>query len=448
MAKGARFESYQRVREEIAVQVRPVVRKLLNESLDREVDELLGRARYQRVDPADRRLVEARCNKCGSERRAEFRRGGHEDRSLATLYGPVLIRTPRIECRCGGLVRHEYLSVKRRARLWYDLQERMQELSAVAVSLRNTIELLARDIDVGLRAANEGVNGAAVLAQAEREAPLGELPPVVLLDGVSHRQMVETGKVKEDRLGRKRQEKLRRRGMTLIAYGIWPEEGRKEVLDYEFGWEEDGPSWQRLLERLERRGLRAEMGLRAVVHDGGKGVSAALEMVYLGPIVEHRCVFHKIRNLVEHMEGVEDLTREARRRVREELLRDGSWVYRAQSKAGAYRRMEIFCRKWGEKQPKAVESLRRDFEASVRYYELQAEAKARGENWPVCYLRSTSALERENRTLRQKRRQVGVYQSARGLEASTYLVKERAEHHRERREGLWIDRQTEKQMAA
>ena len=328
------------------------------------------------------------------------------------------------------------------------MQERIQELNVVAVSLRNTVELLAKQIDVGLRAANEAVNQAAELAEAEREAPLLDVPPVVLFDGISHRQMAETGVVKEDRLGRKRKEKVRQRGMTLVAYGIWPDSGQKKVLDFEFGAEEDEASCTALIARLEERGLRAENGLKEVIIDGSKGFLAALEMVDLGPVVVQRCVFHKIGNLVENLEGVEELPRASRQRLREEVLGDGAWVYRGQTKVGAYRRMEQFCEKWADKQPKVVESMRRDFEASVRYYELQAEMKAQGQNWSAQYLRSTSALERENRSLRQKRRQVGVYQSRKGLEASTYLVKERAEHHRQERSELWINHQMQRQLAA
>jgi transposase-like protein len=447
-AKHSRFQTYQQVREEIAVQVRPIVEKVLSESLDGEVDSLLGRGRYQRMSIDDQTVVQATCNKCGSQRRAHFRRGGHEERTLATLYGPVQIKTPRIECRCGGLAHREYLSVKPRARLWYDLKERIQELNAVAVSLRNTVELLARDIDVGLRAVNAVVNEAAELANVEQESPLEEVPPVVALDGISHRQMELTGQVKKDRMGRQRKEKRCRRGMTLIAYGIWPQSGRKEILDYEFGPEEDAESCQALLERLERRGLRAERGLQEVITDGGKGFLAALEMVDLGAIEQQRCIFHKIRNLAENLQGLEELTRQARGELRAEILSDGAWIYRAKSKSAAYGRMEKVCQKWKEGQPKAVESLRRDFEATLRYYDVQARMRAAGQEWPVQYLRTTSALERENRTLRHKRRQVGVYQSEAGLQASTYLVKERAEHHRERRPGSWIRRHTEAQMLA
>jgi transposase-like protein len=446
--KKGRFQIYQGVREEIAVHVRPAVARILTAALDEEVTTLLKRGRYERVMVGDHAEVEAVCNRCKCRKRAKFRRGGHEKRSLATLYGAVEIRTPRIECECGGLVRFEYLSVQRRARLWYDLKERLQELSAIAVSLRDTIDILAKDIDVGLRTVNEVVNQAADLAEAEQKEPLTDVPPVVLLDGVSHRQMENTGEIKEDSLGRQREVKRGRSGMTLLAYGIWPDEGRKEVLDWEFGWEEDANTAIKLLERLEQRGLRAENGLETVVHDGSPAFIVALGIVDLGDVFDQRCIFHKIGNLEDNLVGLENIDRQERQRLRQEVLKDGSWVYQATTKAGAYKRMGEFCSRWEGQQPKVADTIRRDFEATVSYYDLQARAKSRGQNWPARYLRTTSALERENRSLRHKRRQVGMYQSARGLNASTYLAKERTEHRREKRKGRWTEPFIEQKLAA
>ena len=45
-----------------------------------------------------------------------------------------------------------------------------------------------------------------------------------------------------------------------------------------------------------------------------------------------------------------------------------------------------------------------------------------GEAWAGRYLRTTSALERVNRALRQKARQVGTFQAERGLLAAVVLV--------------------------
>jgi transposase-like protein len=56
------------------------------------------------------------------------------------------------------------------------------------------------------------------------------------------------------------------------------------------------------------------------------------------------------------------------------------------------------------------------------YLDVLAEARKHGEEWPVRYLRTTSMLERVNRALRQKFRQVVIFHSELGLDAAMQLV--------------------------
>ena len=56
------------------------------------------------------------------------------------------------------------------------------------------------------------------------------------------------------------------------------------------------------------------------------------------------------------------------------------------------------------------------------YVEVAAEAAARGEQWEVRYLRTTSALERLNPILRQMVRQVVLFHSHPGPEVRVYVT--------------------------
>ena len=78
--------------------------------------------------------------------------------------------------------------------------------------------------------------------------------------------------------------------------------------------------------------------------------------------------------------------------------------------------------KWQEKEPEAVATLMRDFDQTVVYLDVQAAAESRGEHWGVRYLRTTGALERLNRTLRQMLRQVILFHSDSGLDVRVYLM--------------------------
>ncbi len=81
---------------------------------------------------------------------------------------------------------------------------------------------------------------------------LVSVPPVVVLDAVWVTLLEAHGPVATDRQGRRRLVKSRIRRPILIALGVWPEEERSVVLDWELGDHsgEDQLSWLRLLNGL------------------------------------------------------------------------------------------------------------------------------------------------------------------------------------------------------
>ena len=68
-------------------------------------------------------------------------------------------------------------------------------------------------------------------------------------------------------------------------------------------------------------------------------------------------------------------------------------------------------RQYRATQPAAVATLRRDFRATITYYHIQQ----RHPTWHRRYLRTTSRLERFNRTLRRHIRTAGAYHSDDGI---------------------------------
>jgi transposase-like protein len=70
-------------------------------------------------------------------------------------------------------------------------------------------------------------------------------------------------------------------------------------------------------------------------------------------------------------------------------------------------------RTYRDTQPEAVATLRRDFRATITYYALEEEFP----DWERRHLRTTSRLERFNRTLRRRTRPANAYHSEAGLTA-------------------------------
>ena len=71
------------------------------------------------------------------------------------------------------------------------------------------------------------------------------------------------------------------------------------------------------------------------------------------------------------------------------------------------------CRHLGGRAPKTVETLHRDFEQTIAYYKLAGVARQ--------LVRTTSLLERTNRELRRKFRQVCCFGSPKGAEVGIFL---------------------------
>jgi len=136
---------------------------------------------------------------------------------------------------------------------------------------------------------------------------------------------VPTGTVKTDRRGRGRQQHKGKRMVLLVALGLWTDgSGRREILDWELAEGETQPDWQRLLDRLEERGVRPEAGLQAVIRDGKGELGAAVAQVYGTCVIEQRCVFHKLRNVAD--KAREDMSGEGYRELRKQLLEQASVI--------------------------------------------------------------------------------------------------------------------------
>jgi len=260
---------------------------------------------------------------------------------------------------------------------------------------------------VGLRTINERINQLeARLAQVHRE-PIGEVPAVVQFDGIWLSMQTQQDGIHEDSRKRKRQRKSGKRIVVLVALGLWTDGSRqRHILDWEVADQEDKASWERLVQRLWARGVKLETGLQAIVRDGSEGLEQALDYVYGSALVQQRCIFHKLRNVSDKCVGLD-------REEKKSLLEQAAAVYQALSAPEARARLIAFAEHWQPTQPQAVATFEREFEQTIRYFSLEGMVRE--------MVRTTSLLERTNRELRRKFRQVGCFSSPRGAEVAVYI---------------------------
>jgi len=423
---GCRRDNRQ-FRQEVQETVLERVGRKFQEAIGRRTTAVLGRADGEHRDPRDRTVVPEECSLCGTHRRSRFFRDGYSKRSLQTRWGKVALLLPRIRCDCGGTVRIAYAQFAPWQRRFEDMQEEILGLSALCLSLRQIRAVLdLRGERLSITTVCKEIGKVADLSTEEFKER-GKVPPVVLLDGIWGYLAEEVEEEYVDKRGHKRTRKVVRRVPLLVAWGVWPGSGKKALLGWEVGKEEDAESWEKLLELLRARGIHADHGLRLFVSDGSSGLLSALALVSLGPVAHQRCVFHKIRNVVrkvkgERVEGDAKASREKRKERRLEVLADLVLIWQAADKAEAQRKYEEFVAKWEGKEPEAVACLRNGFEATVVFYDVQAAAAARGEHWEARHLRTTSGLERANRSIRAKLRASTIFQTPEGLRANVYLA--------------------------
>jgi len=419
-----RQKQQRRFQKELDRQIGEMVGERLERALRDEVTLLLGRAKGERRDLTNPKEVAASCNRCQICRCCNFCRAGFYRRHLLTSDIFLEIRVPRVSCLCGGMVDFELEHLEPYGRVWFDLEERARELAGICVSLRDSVEVLSwrNEQPLSIATLNSRVNQTAELAESFHRGKFSRIPQVVMLDGIWLKVLLPTDQEYVDKRGRRRKRYKLRKFPLLVAYGIDPVSGERWVLDWERGEAEDQASWQRLLERLLERGLHAEKGLRLFVHDGSAGLEKAFEFVWFGQVERQRCIFHKLRNVYRDVVGSSEMTRIERQAQRQAVLREASEVYRGKDESEIRQNLEAFRVKWGEREPKAVATLGRDFDQTLAYLKVLEAARLKGEEWRVECLRTTSLLERVQRHFRQKARQVVIAHSEKGVMTNIELV--------------------------
>jgi len=379
--------------------------------LNQAVDQLLGRARYERRArvPYDWEQVGA-CQRCGSHRCEHFSRNGSRPRTVTFLDWQAYLRLPRVVCQCGGSVRLCFDGLIRPyQRIGDDVDAQIRRWGHLRLSLREMQAELAHSRlgSLGWRTLNERLHQ---LRELTPELDAQQVPPILQIDAIWFTQLQATDEMRTDRRGRRRPVKQGRKRPLFVALGVWPESGRREVLAWQLGESEEAEAWLTFLTHLEEQGIRGEQGLRLIIHDGGSGLCSALQTVDFDA-AQQRCLFHKLRNIADALQLDPQLTPKQRRRQRRAILKDFAAIWQAKDYATALRRYLRICRQYRQTQPAAVATLRRDFRSTLTYYQIERQYPT----WPRPGLRTTSYLERLNRRFRHRMRSANAYHSDEGL---------------------------------
>src|SRR5436190_7318784 len=324
--------------------VREGARRMLQEALEREVDDFLGRVRYQRT---------------GAYR--GYRNGHLPERTIGVGMGAVDVRLPRIsdvplEVSADGFHSEIVSRYQRRSRTQARLLARLYLEGLSSGDFEPVFRAL-----VGETAALSPSSILKLKEDWQREYELWKKRPLrgrfvyLYADGFYLKAGAERDKT-----------------AVLVVLGV-DEQGHKELLAMERGYRESSASWSEVLRSLKERGL-GEAPLLAI-GDGALGLWAALDEVF--PTTRHqRCWNHRRLNVLDKVP----------KRLHSEVRTRLTALAEAPTHLECERRRDGLCA-WlrSRGQAAAAACLERDWEDFVTFYDFPEE------HW--VHLRTTNPIE-------------------------------------------------------
>jgi putative transposase len=330
--------------------LKELVRLVLQEVLEGEMEEAVGAARGERT-----------------ESRLGYR-SGYYTRTLVTRVGKLELRVP--QDRQGRFSTQLFERYQRSEKA---LVSALAEMYVAGVSTRKvkaiTEELCGHAFSAStISTINQRLDGE---LEAFARRRLEEAYPYLVLDA-RYERIREGGVV--------------HRRAVLVAIGInW--EGRRNILGVELANRETGSSWRGFLEGLQKRGLQ---GVELVVTDDHPGLREAVAQM-LPQAVWQRCYVHFLRNARDHLS----------RRVGDDCLRELRWIYDRRDQSEARRDLAAWLDKWASKYPKLCQWVEEHIDETLTFYRL-----------PVAHhkhLKSTNLLERLNEEIKRRTHVVRIF---------------------------------------
>jgi transposase-like protein len=311
------------------------------------------------------------------------RRNGSFSRHLLTELGDIELQVPRTRTFSAVRVVQAYA---RRSR---QIDRMILACFVLGVSTRKVSEALLPVLGEKISATTVSRVAQSLDTVVEKFhcRPLQDRYRFLIFDGVVLKRRTGAGAVKR---------------VVLVAMGITGE-GKKEIIDFYVCAGESQINWEHFLHDLFQRGLSGK-GVEMLISDGGKGLLAALGLVYPRSMIQ-RCWAHKSRNVLNYV----------RKEDWEAVKKDLHKISYASNLRQAQGALGQFCGRWEHRYPKAVKSLLADEEHLLSFFRVKDQSL-----WPQ--IRTTNAIERRFREVRRRTRPMGVFSDRTSMERILYAV--------------------------
>jgi putative transposase len=327
---------------ELEAWARGKIQQFLQEVLEEEVTEFLGRPKSERSQPAVDGV-------------RGYRNGYGKPRQLALSSGTITLRRPRVR-DCEKKFESQVLPLfKRRSA---EVGQLLPELYLHGLA-KGDFELALRGLlGEGAPLSASSIGRLKAKWQLEYEAwKQQDLSALKLVYAWADGIYVKAGLEKE-------------KAALLVIIGATVE-GRKVLLACESGQRESKLAWAALLRDLKARGLKVPW---LTIADGHLGIWSALSEL-LPESQQQRCWNHKILNVLDALPKKEQPTAK-------ELLRR---MAASPTQAECEKQREAFVKRYQNSYSKAAETLVRDWERMITFYRFPKE------HWP--HLRTSNVVE-------------------------------------------------------
>ena len=347
--------------------VQRLVKDVLENILEAEMDEHLGRDKYQRQTEVD------------SEERNY--RNGYSHKNLRSSFGDVDLNIPRdrkaefepqivkkYETVCNELDK-KIISLYAKGMSTSDIQAEIEDLYGITISP----SMVSKITDKVIATATEWQN-----------RMLDKIYPIVYLDAM-YFKVRSNGKI------------VNKAVYICLGYSM---EGYKDILGLWVDEAEGAKFWLSICNDLKNRGVK---NILIACMDGLKGLPQALKTVFPEANIQ-TCIVHQIRNSIKYIASKD----------KREFVRDLKEVYKAATEELALAQLDNLKDKWSDKYGMVIDSWYNNWNNLSTFFEFSPRIRK------IIY--TTNALEGFNRQVRKYTKSRVIYPTDEALNKSVYLA--------------------------
>ena len=347
--------------------IQKLVKDVLENILEGEMEEHLGRSKYQRLDDEDFEKVNYR--------------NGYSKKNLRSSFGDVDLNIPRdrngefepkivkkYETVCNELDK-KIISLYAKGMSTSDIQAEIEDLYGITISP----SMVSKITDKVLSSAVEWQN-----------RPLDRIYPIVYLDAM-YFKVRSNGKI------------VNKAVYICLGYDM---DGYKDILGIWVDEAEGAKFWLGICNDLKNRGVKE---ILIACMDGLKGLPQAIKTVFPSVNIQ-TCIIHQIRNSIKYVASKD----------KKEFMKDLKEVYKASTEELALIQLDMLKEKWHSKYAIVIDSWYNNWSNLSTFFEFSPQIRK--------MIYTTNILEGFNRQIRKFTKVRVIFPTDESLNKCVYLA--------------------------